>query len=68
MGRWLLQIQVEKLIWGGDHTNGAMYKLLQRCSLLGTVLQCDKKAVSAGTLSADEYRQLMELLPSQARK
>ena len=28
--RWLLQIELEKLIWGGDHTNGAMYKLLAR--------------------------------------
>lgn len=68
VGRWLLQIELEKLIWGGETTNGAVYKLLQRCSLLGTVLPIDRKAVSAGTILADEYRQVMALLPSQARK
>ena len=47
---------------------GALYRLIQRNDLLSVVVTCDKRAVSAGTLTAGEFQQLMAVLPSQTRR
>jgi hypothetical protein len=47
---------------------GALYRLVQRNDLASVVLTCDKRAVSAGTLTAGEFAQLMAVLPSQTRR
>ena len=68
--RWLLQAQLESAIYGCEgNSTGAFYKLLQRCSLLGTVLSVDKKAVVAGHVLQPEYDEIMRCLATpQARK
>ena len=68
--RWLLQAQLESAIYGCEgNSTGAFYKLLARCSLLGTVLSVDKKAVVAGHVLQPEYDEIMRCLATpQARK
>ena len=68
--RWLLQAQLESAIYGCEgNSTGAFYKLLQRCSLLGTVLSVDKRAVVAGHVLQPEYDEIMRCLATpQARK
>ena len=57
------------MLYGGETSTGSFYRLLARCSLLGTVYPVDRKAVAAGQVLSTEYDALMRALNNRlARK
>ena len=57
------------MLYGGETSTGAFYRLLARCSLLGTLCPVDRKAVAAGQVLSTEYDALMRALNNRlARK
>ena len=48
-------MQVEKALYGSDTTSGAIYRLLQRCSLSATPLSLNKKSISEGIVTEAEF-------------
>ena len=59
--QWCIQRQVEMVIYDGETSTGAFYRLLARQDLLNTTLSIDKKAVAAVRLPLSSA---VEPLPS----
>ena len=66
---YVIQIELERAIYGADHSGGAVYKLLFRHSLLGTTRMCDMAAVSRNLLTQEQYTTIISSLGNtRARK
>ena len=69
---WTFAAVIERVLFGGgDRSSGAMYRLLERCSLTRATLLCGKKAVTDKLITQAELDELLGLLreglPSEHR-
>ena len=65
--RWLLQIELERILYGGGN-GGALYKLLQRNELLNTTLSIDKASVTRGHVTDGEFDSILRAVGSKSAR
>ena len=65
---WLISIELDRLLFGGEVSSGRIYKLLSALSMLNTQLQLSKAAVSKGAVTQEEFEQLLAVLPSRSAR
>ena len=66
---YVIQIELERAIYGADHSAGAVYKLLARNNLTSTTKMCDMAAVGRGVMSKEQYDSVIAALGNtRARK
>ena len=66
---YVIQIELERALYGADHSGGAVYKLLSRNDLLATTRMCDMSAVARGLMNKNQYDSIISSLGnSRARK
>ena len=66
--RWLLQIELERVLYGAETNGGALYKLLQRNELNGTTLCVDKASVTRGHVEQTELDQILHAVGSKSAR
>ena len=66
--RWLLQIELERILYGSESNGGALYKLLQRNELLKTTLCVDKASVTKGHVKQSELDEIMSTIASKSAR
>jgi hypothetical protein len=60
---WAFSAVIERVLFcGGERSSGALYRLLERCSLSRATLLCNKKAVTDGLCTQAELEELLSLL------
>ena len=58
---WVFFGQLERFIFGGEASNGALHRLMERQSLTRTLLPLKKASIGASLVTAEEFGSMLEV-------
>lgn len=58
--RWVFFGQLERFLFGGESSNGALHRLMERQSLARTLLPLKKASIPLGLVTAEEFGSMLE--------